>query len=293
MQYFKFDDEVHAYQTFVRNNISALGDLLIITEQLQIEYQGKHFIDILALDLIEKRLVILELKNKTAKTNVEQPIRYYDLLIRAEDQLRNMLLLKKSQIPFDIDEINYNPRVLLIVPDYTKQLLRSLSYIRDIDVEVVKFNAIQKTGYFEIIKESHLPGDEIDFNEQVNITEKVTKTWNLNQYIEDGINQRKIDLVKQLINYMKNQLLLENKMLDIYYYENKITLMIDKKLWGHCNIRVKPLSPDLSVNINNKELNLHSGDLMYDGDIIDYKILTNNVKINFYQVPVKFLQKCI
>ena len=34
--YFKFNDETHFYQNFIKNNLDILGDLIIIKEQLNI-----------------------------------------------------------------------------------------------------------------------------------------------------------------------------------------------------------------------------------------------------------------
>ena len=63
MQKFRFNDEVHEYQRFIRENIKIFGDMLLITEQLYIQGNNTCIIDILLLNNNSKRLVVLELKN--------------------------------------------------------------------------------------------------------------------------------------------------------------------------------------------------------------------------------------
>jgi hypothetical protein len=137
MQRFKFNDEVHDYQRFVRENIKILGEMLLITEQLYIQNNGTCIIDILLLNIISKRLVVLELKNVlTTDKGIWQPVKYYDYLSRAEDSLKQLLIQKQKEIDFNIDEIDFNPEIIMVVPEFDKQLLRSLSYFDGIDTKI-------------------------------------------------------------------------------------------------------------------------------------------------------------
>lgn len=187
MQKFRFNDEVHEYQRFIRENIKIFGDMLLITEQLYIQGNNTCIIDILLLNNNSKRLVVLELKNILSNDKmIWQPIRYYDYLRRTEDSLKQLLVLKKNEINFNIDEIDFNPEVILVVPEFDKQLLRSLSYINDIDLKIVKLNLLISNNKFEIVKEIYnLSG--IYFKEDlVTVKEKVSKVWNFAEYLKEG-----------------------------------------------------------------------------------------------------------
>lgn len=105
---------------------------------------------------------------------------------RTEDSLKQLLVLKKNEINFNIDEIDFNPEVILVVPEFDKQLLRSLSYINDIDLKIVKLNLLISNNKFEIVKEIYnLSG--IYFKEDlVTVKEKVSKVWNFAEYLKEG-----------------------------------------------------------------------------------------------------------
>jgi hypothetical protein len=286
MQKFKFNDEIHDYQRFVVNNIKLLGNLIVVSEQLFVKNDKNNFIDILALDLNQKQLVILELKNTLANHSiVGQAIKYYDSLIRGQDQLRNLLDLKVNQLGIDLDDINYTPKVILVIPDFDKQLLRSLKYVENIDISIIKLNAIQRNNYFEIIKEN-INLNAID-NTKVTIGTKVSKNWSLGEYLKDNINSRKIELARQLMNYI-NYLAKDNNIeACFYFYNNKITMSFNKKIVGHILIRKNPFSEILDISISNYA---NTSTLMYSGEILKYKFLTNTVSISFSKLPIDFLK---
>lgn len=287
MQYFKFDDEIHSYQSFVRNNIKIIGNLIIISEQTFIKNTEKNFIDILAIDLSDKRLVIIELKNNIANNSIiGQSIKYYDNILRSNKQ-DLMDLIKQSKINIDINEIDFNPKILLIVPDFSKQLLRYLSYITNIDISLIKLNAIQKNNYFEIVKENYESDINLYNDEPIEIKGKISLNWNFNTYLDYGINQSKVNLSKYLINYIDNILKQKNKKFEKYFYKNKITLMIDNKVWGHIIMNIKNDNIlELSI-LNIKNIDITK--LPFEGGILKYKILSNSIKITFSQVPINFL----
>jgi hypothetical protein len=280
---FKFNDEVHAYQSFVRNNIKALGNLIIVSEQLLVKDIDKSFIDILALDISEKRLVILELKNVIAgDAIIGQAIKYFDYLIRAEEDLK--LLLSKIDLDFSINEINMNPKIMLVVPDFKVQIIRSLSYVNSIDIQIVKFNSIQYDNHYEIIKEVYIPGRE--YNEETIVEDNNYKIWNFEEYEKEGIDNKKIILAKKFINFIDS--LYEEKS-ELFFYKDKISLMKGKRLI--CHIRINKKWFDNSIEISTSNKNITAADVMYDGNIISYSIGKRNVKIKFNALPIGILRK--
>lgn len=295
--YFKFDDEVHDYQNFVKRNINVLGNFILLSEQLyikNIQNNKKSFIDMLALDLNTKRLVILELKNTTAQDGIiGQSIRYYDFISNSSDVLKELLFKKQDEINFDIDQINYNPKVLLIVPDFNEQVLRSLLYVHNIEIDVIKFNAIQKSNYFEIVKEVYEPQEcyeELDYE----INGQAAKEWNYDEYLNCGHETTKILLLKHFINFIKNLCLEKNKKFNIYFYENKITIMVDKKVWGHIAMKRKLFdnSLELSINLSKGQI-VDYCSLRYNGHIQKFKLLDRSLKIQFNIIPTTLLDNLL
>lgn len=294
-QMFKFDDEVHSYQRFVRENIKNLGQLTIISEQLLIKDVEKGFIDVLALDMLSKRIVVLELKNSSAGDDiVGQSIKYFDFLVRAKDDLLNLLAKMKNQIDFPIEDIDLNPKIMLIVPEFSTQLLRSLSYVNGIEIEVVKFNGIQHDNHYEIIKEVYVPNQDYREDAVVEIDGELTKSWNFNEYSKLGVDKEKLNLARQFIHFADMTISEQGKKLDVFFYKDKITLMTGKKVIGNVKISRKwfDSSIDISLAIN-KDKPVNVPDLMYNGNIIKYDIGTRNVKIKCCQLPKEVLSKIL
>lgn len=293
MQIFKFDDEVHAYQRFVRNNLESSENFIIVSEQLYIKDLERSFIDILAIDLLNKRVVIVELKNTTAKDDiVGQTIKYYDFLRRCKEDLLELIKIKQDKFNFDIEEINLDPKILLIVPEFDKQLIRIFSYVSNLDIKIVKYNAIQKEGYYELIKEIYTP--DIKFREEqvVELNKKVSSNWGLDEYLKDGYEEEKINLVKNLIIHIENKCFFKNKKFDVFYYNKKITLTIDGRVWGNILLKKKMFDNSLELSINlKKEQEIDMISLRYNVEILKYTVSNKVVKIKFIQVPKNFLEE--
>jgi hypothetical protein len=299
LHYFQFSDEVHRYQNFVKNNIKSLGNYIIITEQLCIKnikdtkYIDKSLTDMLLLDLNSKRLVIAELKNEVARDSiVGQFIKYYDLLHRITDELKELLFKKQSEIPFDIEEINCNPKILLVVPDFREHILSSISYVKNIDIDVVKFNAIQHVNYFEIIKEVYDSQNVFMEDRQIEITNKISKAWNLDEYLNEGYESKKIELLKQFIRYFYS--LTIDKKHEVFFSEKKITFLLDKKVWGTIFLTKKIFDNylDLSIKLP-KDYPIPIIELQYSSEIYSYKLLDRTIKIKFSQIPTNLLKKML
>lgn len=292
---FKFNDEVHAYQSFVRKNIKSLGQLTIISEQLLIKDIEKGFIDVLTLDTLSKQIVVLELKNVSAGDDIiGQSIKYFDFLMRAKDDLLDLLAKMKNQLDFTIEEINLTPKIMLIVPEFSTQLLRSLSYVNEIEIQVIKLNCIQHDNHYEIIKELYIPNQDYREDAAVEINGEPTKSWNFNEYYKEGVDREKLDLAKQIIRFANRTLEVQGKKLDVFFYKDKITLMIGKKVIGNIKISRKwfDSSVDLSLSIN-KDKPIEAPDLMYDVNIAKYDIGIRKVKLKCNSLPAEILNKIL
>ena len=146
-----FFDEVHDFQRFIIKNIYLLGRYTILSQQLSLHSNENGIIDILALDLDENRITIIELKNeKMLDKGLWQPLRYYDLLRRGEDSLRELLF--NCRLGISINEIDLNPKVLLVVPKCNEQLLRSISYFEEIDLKLIELKRTFNGSFFDIRK---------------------------------------------------------------------------------------------------------------------------------------------
>jgi hypothetical protein len=283
MKAFKFGDEIHHYQSFVRSNIRLLGNLIIVSEQLLVTNKHRNYIDILAYDVNENRLVIIELKNVIAgDAIIGQSIRYYDNIIKSNPDTLYKLLNNVNICNINID---LKPKIILVAPDFNNQLLHSISYVKGIDISIVKFNLICNSDYYEVVKEYYKP--EL---EQVTINSKLYKEWNFEEYARININKKKLTLAKQFINYISNSLFNKSKV-DVFFYDKRIAIMVDKKIWVNIMITQQPYDDYLDVIINNKDNIIDISLLSYCSDIVKYKILINSIKITFSKIPTSFLTK--
>ena len=124
-----FIDEVHDYQSFIKNNFYLLGSQYnIIQEQFHVK---NSILDILAYNQLEERLVIIELKNPKAPYKaIAQIVRYYQYL--KDSQLDNYII---SRVP----------ECLLVAPAFSsKIILPEFPIIRcfQMDYEYAEFKDI-------------------------------------------------------------------------------------------------------------------------------------------------------
>ena len=227
--------------------------------------------------------MILELKNVlTDDKMIWQPIRYYDFLRRGEDELKKLLVRK---IEFNINEVDFNPKIFIIIPDYEPQLLRSLSYFEEnIDFKVIKFNL---TLNYEIIKEEFKLSSIFGKEDLVVIGEKISKNWNFEEYINEGVDNWKVELAKQLVNYIKNKY----QDVDIYFYDKRITVIVNKKILVYIYIKKKIYSSNLEINFRLSSKKPNNIELSLTENILTYKLKDNTLSISFLQLPIKFLDK--
>ncbi|AEO93325.1 gp54 [Bacillus phage G] len=280
-----FFDEVHDFQRFVRQNVKLLGNYLIISEQLYMRNDETGILDMLAVDNDSKVLTIIEIKNDiTTDKNVWQPIRYYDLAKRGEDDLRELLVKASSKFDYDIQEIDLTPKLLLVVPKCNSQLLRTLSYFGDIDSEVIELTRDVKKYGVEIKKESYKPRSIFHKDDLVNVQKKISQEWSFDEYLKHGINSDKVNLAKRIstqIQYLFNE---KDIKFDIFFSETKITITKDKKVWLHLFIKNRILDNKLTISFKtHKDCVINKNDFIYNSSIESFTIQKSSIKLTLIE----------
>lgn len=248
-----FEDEVHVYQTFVRNNFSLLGaNYEIIQEQFII---NSGIIDILAYNKNEKRLVIIELKNVLTTDKVLlQAMKYYNEI-------------KFSTI--NDYEINNTPEIIIIAPEFDKNFM----LYNEVPTQLIQLDYDNKRNqiiYLRFFPNKHIEEKELIISEKKNI--------NAN-YIQ-----------KQLANNIINQLKkLYDNQLKIITYDDHIDIL-SKKMILKIVFPVGWFNNDLQLNVyNNFMYDINKNLLMYDPAIKKINYLKTVIKLKVNNVP-RFLQ---
>lgn len=262
---YKFNDEVHGYQSFIRNNIDKIGDLKIVTEQFKIK---NNFIDILAYDNNDDRLVIIELKNvETNHDIIGQTIRYYDLL-KKSTAYNNLPIIK-------------DPKILLISPDFDKQLISSISHIDNIDIKLLKVNLDLDSNAF--ICEEYKPNesDDIIGTNKIDIEYKETEVYTIDSY---NIEKKQLELIKSCIRIFQS---MYNQSLSIFYSKNKINIMYKKSVI--CAIKISYNWFDNTINISVPIGTVNEMDIRYNPYIKKFTINKKHIKLICTKLP-KFIR---
>lgn len=291
-----FFDEVHDFQRFIRENIYLIGNYTIISEQLMVKNNEIGIIDMLAIDNDENRITIIELKNTlTTDKNIWQPIRYYDLIKRGEDSIKELLINASSKLKCDICDINVNPKVVLIVPRCNEQLLRTLSYFDDIDLQVIEISRFENNGRLEINKKKFFPKSIFHKEDLVNIKQKVTSNWNFEEYYKKGINKEKLDLAFKVMNQIKQVFLNKKLNFDVFFTETKITIIMNNKVWGYLFVKQKPLDHNLVVSFKlHKDKVINKNDFLYHHHVESVDVKSNSIKLCINgMLNNELIDKCI
>lgn len=291
---YNFFDEVHDFQRFVRENLRLLGNYSIVSEQLYMNNNETGIIDMLVLDHTNKKLVILELKNDTTTDkNIWQPIRYYDLIRRGEEDLQKLLLNICIENNYNVSNIDLTPKVILVVPECNEQLLRTLSYFNDIEIEVVEITKHIIGNREEIKKKTYYPKTIFHKEDLVNIKNKTATNWNFEKYIKHGINKDKIKLAKQITMQLKSLFTTNNQKFDMFFNETKITITKNNKVWGYLFIKQRPLDYKLTFSFKvPKEVEINKIDFMYHQSIESVIFQKSGVKLLLSNlIPVNVIEK--
>lgn len=248
-----FDDEVHVYQTFVRNNFNLLGaNYEIIKEQFVI---NSGIIDILAYNKIEQRLVIIELKNIITTNKVlAQAMKYYNEI-------------KFSTI--NNYEINNTPEIIIIAPEFDK----NFRLYNEVPTQLIQLDYDNKNK--QIIYSRFFPNKPVE-KQELTISEKKTTSIN---YVQ-----------KQLANNIINQLKkLYDNQLKVITYNDHIDIL-SKKMLLKITFSTDWFNNDLQLNVyNNLLYNINKNSLIYDPAIKKISHLKTMLKLKVNNVPY-FLQ---
>lgn len=268
---YKFIDEVHDYQSFIRDNINMLGDLSIIKEQFKID---NYIIDILAYDNTKHRLVIIELKNIRAKVQIiGQTLGYYS---------------KLTNININDLYIEDVPEVMLVVPDFDKAIIHTLSYL-PISYRLFKMNIDDKTIICEEYTKFY--SKEQDYTNMIDITPNLvpsievetSEIWNMEKYNE-CIDKQQLYLVKEYINYLQSKY---DYQLKIFYSKDRIKIL-DKKVISTISLSRKWFDTALTFNILQSVFPLTTVDLQYDANVLSFTIGKKSTKIRCRALPLVF-----
>jgi hypothetical protein len=293
---FSFFNEIHDFQKFIRENIEIIGNYTIVSEQLKLSNNETGIIDILAINNSNKRLTVIELKNETTTDkNIWQPLRYYDMIKRGEDSVKELLYKNKSIIKFDIEEIDMIPKILFVVPHYNEQLLRSLSYFDNVDIEVIVVERFKNGNMIETNKQVYFPSSIYHKDDLVNVKIDKKSSYSFEEYELSGINKEKINLAKKYLNKLETIFLNNGYKFDFFFMKTKITIMKNEKVWGHIFIKQQPLSDKLTLSFNcEEEKKLNKYDFLYEPYIEDVSINKKSITIKVNNlIQNKLIEKCI
>jgi hypothetical protein len=202
-----FSYEPKEFEDFVMKNEGILGNVALLNRQITIP-DGKR-IDLWGLDTLDLRPVIIELKkSRTGIDVIPQILPYYNfvksnpdaLKFRASSDERFMEKLKVLEV--DRDKLSTglegDPKVIIIAPAFTKELLDVVGYIK-FDVELVEISRYI-TSEGEFLVTINKPLIETTLPPIV----RVMEDWNWEKYQNVGISKRKIEIAKGLKESIDN-----------------------------------------------------------------------------------------
>jgi len=146
-----FVDEVSDLEAFVKNNPGILGEKVrIFSEQID---TGLGRMDLLAMDqsLEQGKLLLIELKNKPADTNVLlQVLRYASWVSTSPDSIK--LLLEKAKL--DAEKADLKPRIVIVAPDIEDELVELSQYIAAFEFSFLQVRRFRLGSEFLLVVES-------------------------------------------------------------------------------------------------------------------------------------------
>ena len=211
-----FSDEPTELENFIMKNEGILGNVTLLNHQITTP-DGKR-IDIWGLDVQDLRPVIIELKNTISGIEIiPQILPYYNFVKSNPDTLKLKALNNKEFMEklkaLEVDQdklskgLNGYPKVILIAPDFKKDLLEVIDYIK-IDIELVEISRYE-TGDGEFLVTINKPQSVIT----PPVTVKVMEEWNWEKYQKEGISKKKINNAKGLKEKLDN--ILKEKEIDL------------------------------------------------------------------------------
>ena len=251
-----FEDEVHIYQTFVRNNFNLLGNnYKIIKEQVIIQ---SGIIDILAYNEDKQRLVIVELKNIITTDKVlAQVMKYYN-------EIKNKNIHNY--------EINNSPEIIIIAPEFDKNFM----LYNNVPTQLIQLDYDNINN--QIIYTRFFPNKKLNTDKNLSIKNKKTTFVNYEQKL----------LAKNIINRIKQ--IYKDKQLKIISYDDHIDILY-KKILIKITFSNQWFNNEIQLNIyNNFIQNINNLALNYDPAIKKINYLKTMIKLQITNIP-QFLKE--
>lgn len=190
-----FVDEVGDLKSFVKHNVSILGErVAIFGDEVD---TGIGRIDLLAMDesLEQGKLLLIELKNVPADTNVLlQVLRYASWISTSPDSVR--LLLEKQKIR--ADKVDLKPRIVIVAPDVDEELVELSQYIRAFEFSFLEVKRFRLGSEFLAIVNPRLQA----LPKSTSVT--MQEEWSWERYEHDlRISSGRLEIAKWLVSQMQ------------------------------------------------------------------------------------------
>lgn len=254
-----FEDEVHSYQAFIRDNFSLLGNnYIIIQEQYTIK---SGIIDILAYNKLDECLVIIELKNVKIDIQVlSQVMKYY-------------YELKDKYIEDYI--ISNPPEIIIIAPEFAANFF----IYNNMPVKLLQIDYDDKNN--RIVYSRIFPHIE-DFTEE-NIDKKIF----LKKQKTVIINQEQQQFIDKIIKCVQQ---FYAKKLKIIYNNNCVNIL-SNKIIAKIVIPNKWFDNTLQLVIyKNFVKSFIQNDFLYDPVIHKVQMFKTMAKLTIIDIP-SFIKK--
>jgi hypothetical protein len=191
-----FADEVSDLESFVKNNPGILGERVrVFAEQVD---TGLGRMDLLAMDqsLEQEKLLLIELKNKPADTNVLlQVLRYASWVSTSPDSIK--LLLEKSGL--HAENADLKPKVVIVAPDIEDEPIELSQYIAAFEFSFLPVKRFRLGSEFLAVVESKTIAPE------KRTPVSVQEEWDWERYERDlRVPKARLDLAKWLVSEIQN-----------------------------------------------------------------------------------------
>ncbi len=198
----RFADEPKDLEDFIKKNEEILGDNVALLSR-QITIPGGRRIDLWGLDALELRPVIIELKNTTTGDEIiSQILPYYKFVKSHPDTLKynaikdKEYMKKLKELGVDAtkleNELEKDPKVILIAPSFSKDLLDVVDYIT-FEVQLLELSRHKtKEG------DSFVVINKLQPTPPTPVTVRAQEQWNWEKYQQEGISKNKIEIAEGL-----------------------------------------------------------------------------------------------
>ena len=252
---YKFTDEVHSYQSFVKSNLHLLKNYNFIDEQVKIT---SGLVDILAYNNIDECLAIFELKNPIAElSSIAQGMKYYTELLNTS--IGNYFICN-------------NPEIVIVAPKFIDKFI-----IPDnINFKLIEMRYDDSNNIIVNYKQPYNIENSI-YNKE--IIPKPHKSINISNIQKQ--------LARNVIYYLQK---FYKEPLEVIYHDDKIDILY-KKIIAKIVFPNKWFDDSIVLYIYKnfvKEYGLTT--FKYDIAVVKYNIYKTMVKLTIQNIP-QFLKE--